>query len=191
MLYTDSIKTVDVVSVIMIEIPAYCIGKISSRMAKDYGRIEKNQETKYMDILLPIESNLLRVNRKYRFDNGRSVVEAIQICLYQIDGYINEIEYNLDPHISDINRPYLTALLMSFDPFTNEHMRPFVEERCKIYSTEGLRGFFETPVKCLLRIEKSVELWTKELGKAGYFIFLERQLGKAITDNDKTDHIGF
>jgi len=58
LLYTDNIKTVEVVSIIMIEIPAYSTGKISLRMAKDYGRIEKNQETKYMDILLPIEKTV-------------------------------------------------------------------------------------------------------------------------------------
>ena len=169
------------------QINTYNFDRISSRMEKKFGAIEKNLEMKYTDILLPIESNLLRAKRKYGINSGRSVIEAIHICLLMIDGYLNEVEYDLDAYISESNKPYLTALLMSFDPFTNKLLMPVAEEKCDIHSKEGLRDYFEPPVKCLLRIEKSIELWTKTLGDNGYFNFLENQIGKIVVNNDQID----
>jgi len=169
------------------QVNTYQFGKISSHMARNFGVIEKYLEGDYANILLPIESNLIRVNRKSGINNGRYAIEAIHICLFIIDGYINQIEYDLDPFISSKNEPYLSVLLMTFDPFTNEVIRHTAESDCDISSKEGLHNFFEAPVKCLLRIKKSIELWTKEYGNAGYFEFMERQIGTAITDNDKIE----
>jgi hypothetical protein len=92
------------------------------------------------------------------------------------------MEYDLDPYISDANEPFLTAILMSVDPFTNERLKPLAEEKHDMRSEEGLRDYFEAPVKCLLRIEKSIMLWTKEFGDAGYFNFLESTMGEEIAD---------
>ena len=171
------------------QVNMYNFERISSRMAQKFGTIEKRLEGKYTKILLPIESNLLRANRKHGINNGNRAVEAIHICLLKIDGYVNEIEYDLDPYISDANKPYVTAILMSFDPFSNENLRHIVEEKCDIQSAEGLCEYFEPPVKALLRIEKSIELWAKDYDANGYFSFLEEQIGEAVADNDKTDCI--
>ena len=96
---------------------------------------------------------------------------------------MNEVEYDLETYLSDSNKPYLTAFLMSFDPFTNEALKPLAEERSK----EGLRDYFEPPVKCLLRIEKTIEMWTKKQGDNGYFNFLEDQIGEVVVNDDKID----
>jgi len=166
------------------QVDEYNFGRISSRMAKKFGTIEKNQENKYINILFPIESNLLKTNRKHGINNGRRVIEAIHIFLLMIDGYFNQIEYDLDPYISDTNNQFLNALIMSIDPITNEHLRPFVEEVYDIDSTEGLHEYFELPVKALLRIEKSIELWTKTHGHNGYFSYLESQIGNVVAHDD-------
>ena len=169
------------------QINDYHFGKIASRMTRDFGSIEKNREEKYDHILFPMESNLVKTNRKSRINSGRSTIEAIHICLFMIDGYLNQTEYDLDPYISDTNSPYSAALLMCFDPFTNEYLRSIVEESFDIHSREGLRNYFDPMVKCLLRIEKSIELWTKEYGDAGYYRFLEKQIGVEIANNDIMD----
>jgi hypothetical protein len=156
-------------------------------MAKKFGTIEKYLEGRFTQLLLPIESNLLRASRKSGINSGKRAIEAIHICLFVIDGYVNQMEYDLDPYISDANKPLLTACLMCFDPFTNKRLKPLAEKQCDLHSKEGLRDYFEAPVKCLLRIEKSIALWTKERGDAGYFDFLENQIGKSITNNDKID----
>jgi hypothetical protein len=156
-------------------------------MAKKFGTIEKYLEGRYIDILFPIESNLLRASRKSGINSGKRAVEAVHICLFMIDGYLNQMEYDLDPYISDTNKPFLTAILMCCDPFTNEYLKPLAKEKCDIHSKEGLHDYFEAPIKCLLRIEKSIMLWTKEQGGTGYFDFLEEQIGKIVTDDNKID----
>jgi hypothetical protein len=163
--------------------------RISSRMAKEFGVIEKNLEGNYEQILFHIESNLLKINRKHGIDNGQMAIDAIHICLLMIDGYLNRTEYDLDPYITETNKPFLTALLMSFDPFTNEHLKPIVEEKCDMQSTEGLHEYFEAPVKCLLWIEKNIELQTKNSGNNGYFSFLENQIGEAVAQDETIDCI--
>ena len=167
------------------KISAYQFEKISSRMARDFGTIGKNLEEEYESILLPMELNLIKVNRKCRLDNGRRTIEAIQICLFMIDGYLSQTEYDLDYFISEGNKPYLEALLISFDPFTNDFLRSFVEEESDLNSMEGLRAYFTDPVKCLLRIKKSIELWSSDHGNAGYFKFLEGLLGRSVPNDDK------
>ena len=171
------------------KIDSYSFKKISSNMATEFGAIEKYLEGRYTEILFPLESNLLRANRKHGIDNGRRVIEAIHICLFIVDGYLKQIEYDVDPYISDDNKPYLRSLLMSFDPFTNEYIKPIAEERCDIHSDEGLHAYFEAPIKCLLRIEKSIELWTEKLGINGYFSYLEDRIGEAVANDDQIDCI--
>jgi hypothetical protein len=166
------------------QIDAYNFEKISSRMTKTFGVIERYLEDKYAKILFLIESNLLKTHRKNGINSGKSVIEAIHICLFTIDGYLNQTEYDFDPYISDANKPFLTALLMSFDPFANKYLKKIVEEQCDIHSKEGLRDYFVAPVKCLLRIEKTVMLWTKKQGDGGYFTFLENQIGESVADDD-------
>ena len=41
---------------------------------------------------------------------------------------------------------------------------------------------------CLLRIENSIKLWTKELGVDGYFKFIEEQLGHVVNNDEKMNY---
>ena len=171
------------------QVKLYDFEMISSRMGKKYGEIEKDLVSKYAEILFFIESNLLRVYRKYGIDNDRRVIEAIHICLLIINGYLEKIEYNLDSYITDSNQPYYNILLMSFDPFTNEDLRPVVERRCDIQSKEGLFKYFEAPVKALLCIEKNVEFQIKGYNHNGYFSHLEELIGKDVANDDRIECI--
>jgi hypothetical protein len=171
------------------QVNSYNFGRISSRMAKKYGSIEMHLEGKYKQILSVIEGNLLKANRNHGINNGNRAIEAIHICLLMIDGYLNRKKYDLDPYISDTNKPYLNAFLMCFDPFSNEQLKPVVEERCDIHSEESLCEYFEAPVKAMLRIEKSIGLRTKQDGNNGYFSFLEKERGKFIPNEDRIDCI--
>jgi hypothetical protein len=171
------------------QVNAYNFKKISSRMAKEFGTIKKGYEELFTNVLLPMESNLIKTNRKYGIDNGRRADEAICICLLTIDGYINQIEYDLDPYLSKANEPFVTAMLYSFDPFSNDSIKKFAEETCDLTTKEGMRDYFELLVKCLLRIQDSIEMWTKELGINGYFVFLEEQIGGSVPYDDVLDCI--
>lgn len=166
----------------------YKLERISSRMAKEFGTIPKGDEELYSFMLHPMEGNLLKLHRKAPVRNGRHAIEAIHMCLLKIDGYINRIEYDFGRFITDENRAFLEGLLASFDPFTNQEIFDVANKAYDLNSSDDLRKFFETPVKCLLRIEKSIELWTGEFGADGYFNFIEDQMGHLVEKDEKMNY---
>ena len=161
--------------------------RISSRMAKDFGTIHKGEEDMYSFMLHPMEGNLLKLHRKSPKRNGRHAIDAIHMCLLIIDGYIRKIEYDFTKFTNAQNKAFLDGLLASFDPFTNQELFDAANTAYDLDSCPDLRALFENPVKCLLRIEKSIELWTKELGVNGYFNFIENHIGYIVENDDKMD----
>lgn len=166
----------------------YKLERISSRMAKEFGTIPKGDEELYSFMLHPMEGNLLKLHRKAPVRNGRHAIEAIHMCLLKIDGYINRIEYDFGRFITDENRAFLEGLLASFDPFTNQEIFDVANKTYDLNTSDDLKKFFETPVKCLLRIEKSIELWTGEFGANGYFKFIEDQMGHLVEKDEKMNY---
>jgi len=166
----------------------YKLERILSRMAKEFGTIKRGDEELYSFMLHPMEGNLLKLHRKNPARNERRAIEAIRMCLLKIDGYINGIEYDFSRFITDENKAFLEGLLMSFDPFTNQDVFGIASRTYDLNSPEGLKRYFATPVKCLLRIEKSIELWTGELGINGYFKFIEDQIGHLVKKDEKMDY---
>ncbi len=166
----------------------YKLERISSRMAKEFGTIKKGDEELYSFMLHPMEGNLLKLHRKDSARNGRQAIEAIRMCLLKIDGYINRIDYDFSRFITCENKALTEGLLLSFDPFTNQEVFSIASQTYDLTSSEGLQKYFATPVKCLLRIEKSIELWTGEFGANGYFNFIEDQIGNLVEKDEKMDY---
>lgn len=166
----------------------YKLERISSRMAEEFGTIKKGDEELYSFMLHPMEGNLLKLHRKDPTRNGRRAIESIHMSLLKIDGYINGINYDFSRFITNENKAFLEGLQMSFDPFTNNEVSDIASRVYDLNSSEGLKKFFATPVKCLLRIEKSIELWTGKLGINGYFKFLEDQIGHFVEKDEKMDY---
>jgi len=173
------------------KVNSYKFEKKPSDMGKIFGTIKKGDEERYSFLLFPIESNLLKINRIKQINNGRRVVEAVRVCLFIIDGYINKIEYDLDQYLTDDVALFVEGILMAFDPFVNEEILSIVNSSgaVDVNSAESLYEYFNTPIKCLIRIEKSIELWTKEFGASGYFKFLEETLGNMVQKSDKMDFV--
>jgi hypothetical protein len=168
----------------------YRFEKIASDMSKKFGSIKKGEEESYDFALFPMESNLIKVNRKYKINSGRRAIEAVRVCLFIIDGYLNDTEYDLDIYLTDKVSPYVNGLLMAFDPAANEKLLSAIESLGPdIKLNENPVEYYEVPIKCLVRIEKSIEFWTKKFGENGYFSFLEQQLGRAVPKNDQMDFI--
>lgn len=163
-------------------VDAYKLEKISSRMAKEFGTIPKGEEEFHAFMLHPMESNLLKLHRQNPNRNGRHALEAIQMSLLTVDGYLREIEYDYDRFAGPENQAFLQGLLMSFDPYTNQEIHEIVIKNDPAFDA---REYFKLPVKCLLRIEKSVDLWTGEWGRNGYFEFIEQQMGHLVEPDGK------
>lgn len=142
--------------------------------------MEKYREEAHAFVLMSMESNLLKLHRENETRNGRRAIEAVHICLLKVDGYLNDVDYDFDSFLTKENETFVNGLLMSFDPFTRDEIRDKLEKDYDLSSEKDLTAYFKEPVICLMRIERSVGLWTKERGANGYFNFLETQIGPQI-----------
>ncbi len=166
------------------QIDNYKFDKILSVMGNEYGKIRKGDEDDYSYLLLAMEGNLLKL---YRIDNKKdsySAIKAIKICLFVIDSYINDVEYDLDKFLDGDSKTFASGLLMAFDPFTNDKVKQAIAEYVDINDKGELKKYFKDPIKCLLRIESSIELWTKEYGSFGYFNLIENEIGDLVEHDD-------
>lgn len=163
----------------------YQFDKISTTMTKEFGKIQNGTEEKHAMILIALEGNLLKLYRQDNKRDGRRAIEAIHLCLIKVNGYLTDTEYELSSFLSPENEALAQGLLMGFDPFTNEEIFASANEFYDLETPEGLRQYFMEPVICLIRIEKSIELWTKNMGAAGYFNFLEENIGTTVAKDLK------
>jgi len=161
--------------------------RISSLMAREFGTIKRGSEEAHAFILQPIEGNLLKMSRKTGNRNGRRVIEAIKIALFTINGYLNDCEYDFSKYLTSENQDFVHAALMAIDPFTNEILKEALADEYDWNSADGLREYFSEPIKCLLRIEASAQMWMDSSGAEGYFDFLEEYVALTISDDYDMD----
>lgn len=165
----------------------YKFEHICSQMEKEFGKIRKGEEEKYTMFLFPMESNLLKVYRKYPSSNSRRLLEAISLVLFHIESRLTGEEYDLSNFKTEDNDRLVHALLMSFDPFVNEEIKMIIgqEKLDALNNKEELKSFYTIPVMCILRIKESVETFGKHLGANGYFDFIEENMGELIQEDDE------
>ncbi|MFT8319004.1 MAG: hypothetical protein ABF651_12135 [Sporolactobacillus sp.] len=164
-----------------IMVDTYKLNRVSTQMAKDFGTIPIGQEERYAYSLSAMEGNMLKLHRQESNRSGRQALIAIQMALLTVDGYIKEVEYDFSRHATSENQALLHGLLMSFDPFTNRQVHEVVMGETNTFDT---KKYFTIPVKCLLRIEKSIKHWTKHSGPNGYFTFIENHMGQLINQDN-------
>lgn len=158
----------------------YNFDKISGRMSQKFGTIPKGEEDAYTMLFFPMESNMLKLHREDARRDSRKAIEAIHICLLAVNGYLNDIEYDFGIFLSAENEALAKGLLMGFDPFTNEEIREALKDIYDLDSKEELETYFKEPVMCLLRLEKSIEMWLKARGNNGYFQYIEDLMGDTV-----------
>lgn len=165
-----------------IRISQYQFDKICQQMEREFGKIKKGEEEKHTGMLFPMEGNLLKVYWQYPASNSRRLSEAIPLALFQIKSYLTRETYELDVFQSEDNQRLVHALLMAFDPFTNEELRKQLEQRdvIDLSNREELRAFYKEAVICLLRMRDSVQSWGKRMGSNGYFDFIESTIGATL-----------
>ncbi|MDE7310346.1 MAG: hypothetical protein K2N87_01810 [Eubacterium sp.] len=164
----------------------YQFEKIYSQMEKEFGSIERGEEDFHTMMFYPMESNLLKTHRKYPSSNSRRLREAISLVLFDIKSRYTGEQFSLDKFRDDDNARLEYALLMSFDPFTNEELRSILtgELKMNLNDLDKLHDYYAEPISCLLRLRESVDTWEKRLGSNGYFEFAESYIGAQITGDD-------
>ena len=165
----------------------YMFEKISSNMAKSFGTIKIGQEEEYTMIMMPLEVNLIKMGKKTGINNGRRAIEAIKISLFTIDGYLNGWKYDFGEYLTPENQNFVEAVLMAVDPFTNGELYELLKEEYDLDSHEDLREYFAIPIKCILRVENSIQYWTTKQGASGYFEFMESHMKRTLPKDFKMD----
>lgn len=164
----------------------YQFDKIYSQMEKEFGKIMRGQENSHSMLLFPMETNVLKIYRKNPASNSRRLREAIALVLFDLKSRYTGEEFSLDNFRNEDNQKLEQALLMSFDPFTNEEVRTILTETTSVdlEDHDFLHDYYAEPIICLLRIKTSVDTWEKRMGSNGYFDFLEDTIGIQISGDE-------
>ena len=151
-------------------------------MEREFGKIQKGEEDIYAMILFPMEGNVLKIHRKFSTSNSRRLREAIALVFFDIKEKYTGETINLRKFRNEENERLEKALLMAFDPYTNEEIMELLKEQnmMDVLTLENLKDYYKLPVMCLLRIKDSIDMWEKEFGADGYFNFIESYMGSQI-----------
>lgn len=164
----------------------YQFEKIYSQMEKEFGRIRKGEEDVYSMLLFPLEGNVLKIHRESHSSNSRRLREAIALVLFYIKEKCTGEAADTEKFRNEENEKLEKALLMAFDPYTNENIMELIVQQNKSseLTHEMLKGYYKLPVMCLLRIKDSIDTWEKRSGSNGYFDFIESYMGSQIKGSE-------
>lgn len=160
----------------------YQFERIYSKMEKEFGKMRKGEEEVYSMLLLPLEGNALKVHREFPSSNSRRLREAIALALFDIKERCTGEKADTGKFRNEANEKLEKALLMAFDPYTNEEVMELLkqQETAEELPQEMLKNYYKFPVMCLLRIKDSIDTWEKRAGADGYFEFIEGYMGGQI-----------
>ncbi|MDE6220709.1 MAG: hypothetical protein K2G51_09825 [Lachnospiraceae bacterium] len=165
----------------------YQFDNICRQMEKEFGKVRKGEEDQYIPFLMAIEGNLLKTHRQFQASNSRRLLEAVPLALFQLKRNMTGEDYELERYQSVDNERLVHAILMAFDPLTNEEIADAFREKgiVELNNQEMLRDIYAISIMCILRIKESVELFVQQLGSDGYFDFLEETIGTEVPQNDE------
>lgn len=91
-------------------------------------------------------------------------------------------EIDTDKFRNEDNARLEKALLMAFDPYTNQEIMELLKQQIETdeFTQDMLRSYYKFPIMCLLRIKNSIDTWEKQFGANGYFDFVESYMGNQI-----------
>jgi len=165
-------------------IPFSQLKSITNKIKKEFGYIPKGQENNYASILYTFEANLLNKHRTTRIPSRRAL-DSVYMCLWVIEGYLRDEEFDFQHLLTPETEVYLNTLLQTFDPFTREEVREVLEKSYDLTNKESLKRLLTPFAQSLNRLADSIELWNKKQGTNGYFRFLENNIGGAVKHEDQ------
>ena len=148
--------------------------------------VRKGEEETYAMLLLPMEGNVLKIHREFPESNSRRLREAIGLALFDVKETYSGEKYDAGNFRNAENERLEKALLMAFDPYTNNEIMELLKDQFQvdILSQEQKKKYYKFPIMCLLRIKESIDTWEKHSGSNGYFDFIEEYMGREIKGND-------
>ena len=104
--------------------------------------------------MFPTESNVLKIHRRFPALNSRRLREAIVLTLFDIKDKCSGNVSGTGKFRNEENERLEKALLMLFDPYTNENVMNVLSQQLKTntFTPEMLKKYYKVPCMCLLRI---------------------------------------
>ncbi len=166
---------------------AYQFEQISRKLQKEHGKIQKGKEEPYTMMLIAMEGNALQIHRRHPAANGTRMMEAINLALHTVAGRIEGKIPDLSAFENPENILFRDALLMAFDPYTNEEIKERLSEKgmARFSDMAYRKQYYHIPVLCLMRILESVSFWRTNFGVDSYFTNCEQTFGKHIKQDDQ------
>ena len=160
--------------------------RIQKVMTREFGKMRKSEEDMCIQAVFPMESNALRVHRRYPDSHSRQMRIALLLVLYDLRTRYAGETYDLSDFRNEANERLEHAVLTAFDPFTNPEVRAVLEDSfgTKVDTPEFLKEYYTIPIKGILRTIQSVDQWTKMAGSNGYFEFIEQYMGHMVRGTD-------
>lgn len=146
-------------------------------MRREFGRIKKGDTEPYVEKLKLMQESLFQIQQELDSKNSRRALDAVRFSLLIIDGYLRNVQYDYSRFKTDEGEAFLQALLFTFDPFRNDSIREKMEGEYQLDNRGELRRYFTPYILCLIYLEDTVIHWIGQLGREGYFLYLNEQLG--------------
>ncbi|MBQ9347734.1 MAG: hypothetical protein IJT94_10445 [Oscillibacter sp.] len=151
----------------------YQFEQVIRRMTKRYGKIPKGKESMYLPMLEGMEHNLYRVWKENRACGSRWIPHAAALAMWQMEDRLTGKETDVSAFAAPENLPLRDAFLLSFDPFSSDYIaNEMKQEGLDVSDTSLLEKLYRIPAMCMILIVESAEMWDKERGRDGYFLFV-------------------
>ena len=147
----------------------YDIKRIFSRVAKEFGKIERGTEEFYNPQLDYIEHAIYEINKNITISDYE-LQDAISVIIYDLKKYIDNKIYDYQDIVDKKVVDFAKELEMLFNPFINKEIQ--INDDAK----KNLKDLFTLPIICLSRIYDSIDFWRNQYGKNGYYRMLEEMV---------------
>jgi hypothetical protein len=168
-----------------IKVTAHNLRRVFQRLLEIYEPLRRGEEDRFNSFFHCVDSNMLKLHRKNGLLNSRRAREAVDLCLVKLDGYLNDIDYDVSELTNPQNIALARAIQMAYDPFVNPEMGAIIGE--KLSDPAIKRRFFEVPFQCLYRLRDSIDFWIQRDGSDGYFNMVKDEIGASVAMDEKME----
>lgn len=126
------------------------------------------------DELFVLECHLL-VFHEVHFVNSLETKKIIHVVIQRLLDIQNHDTTDFSDYVHEDLLCFADGLEQICNPYVNEHLEKYLSQYIEI-DDHHYDQIFKNVFLCLARILKSIDRWDKELGKDGYFNFIEQYI---------------
>ncbi len=166
---------------------SYQFERFPSRVAKRFGTLSPSDVNACYQLVLSMEGNILRVNRRNPKANSARVLEAITLTLIQLTDRLDQTATDVSGFQNPENLQLKNALMSAFDPLTNNAMVPKLREMIRdadLRDPALYRRIYPGPIRVLLYLKSTAEHCIRTHGSDGFIRYLYSFIGDKVPHDE-------